>query len=154
MAEVKYHNELAGKTDLKVALYVKARFDDLSGNKFQFGNSKIARYPNEGWLVTNTKFTETAITYSECCNIKLLSWDYPKRGNILDLIESYKLHPVTCLSSLSTTDKKMLIARKIMLCRDLYNNKRAMKELRMSEAKIYKAFEEISSLFSELDKTK
>ena len=153
MAEIKYHNELAGKTDLKVALYVKARYDDLSENKYEYDSMK-PRKLDEGWLVTNTKFTETAIKYGVCSNLKMLSWDYPKEGNLLDLIEKYKLHPVTCLTSLSATDKKFLIGRKIILCKDLYENKKAMKELGMNEAKIFKAYSEIGSIFEELDRVK
>jgi len=154
MAEVKYHNELAGKTDLKVALYVKARFDDLSKNKYQYTEDTPARKLDEGWLVTNTKFTETAIVYATCSNLNMLSWNYPRERNLLDLIEEYKLHPVTCLTSLTTSDKKFLIGRKIILCSDLYNNKKAMKELGMSEAKIFKAYSEMGAVFEELDRAK
>lgn len=152
MAEIKYHNELAGKTDLKVALYVKARYEDLSQNEYQYQENQPARRLDEGWLVTNTKFTETAITYGVCSNLKMLSWDYPKEGNILDLIEMHKLHPVTCLTSLTSSDKKSLIARKIILCKELYENKKTMKELGMTEAKIFKAYSEIGLIFEELDR--
>jgi len=154
MAEVKYHNELAGKTDLKVALYVKARFDDLGQNKYQYTEDTPARKLDEGWLVTNTKFTESAITYSECSKLNLLSWNYPKKGNILNLIEQYKLHPVTCLTSLTSADKKSLIGRKIMLCKNLFEDKKSMKELGMTEAKIFKAYAEIETIFNELDGVK
>jgi hypothetical protein len=34
MAEVKYHSDAASKTDLKVALYVLARFEDISETDF------------------------------------------------------------------------------------------------------------------------
>ncbi len=151
MAEVKYHNELAGKTDLKVALYVKARFDDLSQNKYQYTEGVPARKLDEGWLVTNTKFTESAINYGECSKMKLLSWNYPQEGNLLDLIEKNKLHPVTCLTSLTALDKKSLIGRKILLCKELYDSKKSMKELGMSEAKIFKTYSEIGTIFGELD---
>lgn len=154
MAEVKYHNELAGRTDLKVALYVKARFEDLSQNKYQYTEDTPPRKLDEGWLVTNTKFTESAITYSECSNLRLLSWNYPQEGNILDLIEQKKLHPITCLTSLTAADKKSLIGRKILLCKELYDNKKSMKELGMSEVKIFKAYSEIGSIFDELDSVK
>src|SRR5581483_9188859 len=60
MAEAKFHNELGTKSDLKVALYVKARFDDLRKMKFNYGKERDL---DEGWLVTNTKFTSTAIEY-------------------------------------------------------------------------------------------
>jgi hypothetical protein len=75
-------------------------------------------------------------------------------GNILDLIEQHKLHPVTCLTSLTTSEKKSLIARKIMLCKDLYEKKNDMKQLGMSEAKIFKTYSEMGTIFDELDGVK
>src|SRR3990167_9698195 len=37
MIEAKFHNGLGTKSDLKVVLYIKARFDDLGGNVFDYG---------------------------------------------------------------------------------------------------------------------
>ena len=70
MVEAKFHNELAMKSDLKVALYIKARFDDLRGNMFDYGG--ITRNLDEGWLITNTKFTDQAIHYNQFKCLKLL----------------------------------------------------------------------------------
>lgn len=85
MCEAKFHNELGTKTDLKVALYVKARFDDLKDNSFSYGGKM--RPFTAGWLVTNTKFTSTAIQYGLCHNLTMIGWNYPEKGNLLDLIE-------------------------------------------------------------------
>ena len=41
-----------------------------------------------------------------------------------------------------------------MLCKELYENKTSMKELGMSEAKIFKTYEEIGNVFKELDVVK
>ena len=43
-AEVKFHNSLGTKTDLKVALYVKARFDDLTN---KLGEAAVFCIDNE-----------------------------------------------------------------------------------------------------------
>lgn len=146
MAEVKYHNEQAGKTDLKVALYVKARMDDIKQNKYEYGKNAVPRVVDEGWLVTNTKFSETAITYATCAGLKMLSWDYPSIGNLQDLIEETKLHPITCLSSLSTAEKHSLMNSNVVLCRSVYDNTNLLKLQGMSEVKIFKVIEEISGL--------
>ncbi len=37
MVEAKFHNEFGLKSDVKVALYVKARFDDIALNEFDYG---------------------------------------------------------------------------------------------------------------------
>ncbi|HZS42847.1 MAG TPA: ATP cone domain-containing protein [Candidatus Paceibacterota bacterium] len=119
MCEVKFHNETSPKTDLKVALYVKARFDDLKANIFDYGHE---RRLDEGWLITNTKFTETAIHYGECYGLKMVGWDYPKKGNLQQFIEDQELHPITCLTTLTSAEKTDLLANKIVLCRELLEN--------------------------------
>ncbi len=85
MVEAKFHNELGTKSDLKVALYVKARVDDLKDNVFNYGGKE--RKVSEGWLVTNTKFSSTAIHYGVCQNLVMIGWNYPEKGNLQDLIE-------------------------------------------------------------------
>src|SRR3989338_755599 len=116
MAEAKFHNELGMKSDLKVALYVKARFEDLKESEFVYGNR---RKLDEGLLITNTNFTIKAIEYSECAGVKLIGWNYPKVGNLHDMIEDVGLHPITCLTSLSGAEKKSLMEKGIILCRNI-----------------------------------
>jgi hypothetical protein len=118
MCEAKFHNELVAKSDLKVALYVKARFDDLRKMKFNFGGKE--RDLTEGWLVTNTKFTSAAIEYGSCQGgLVMIGWNYPPRGNLSDMIIEAKLHPLTCLMSLNGHEKKELLDQGIVLCKTL-----------------------------------
>ena len=70
MVEAKFHNEPGIKSDLKVALYVKARTDDLSLSEFDFGGK--TRKLTQGILVTNTKFTQKAIEYAACEGLRLV----------------------------------------------------------------------------------
>jgi len=144
MGEVKYHNDPANKTDLKVALYVKARYDDIRRNTFDYGG--VLRQPTEWWLITNTKFTDTAVTYATCNGLKLLSWAYPESGNLHDLIEDTKSHPVTCLTSLDSAQKKMLIDKNVILCKQLYHNSAIMKQLNFTEQTIFHVLEEVTSI--------
>jgi transcriptional regulator NrdR family protein len=147
MAEVKYHNEQGGKTDLKVSLYVKARYDDLSTTVFKYGdfpNRKI----DEWWLITNTKFTDVAQKYGECKGLKLLSWVYPEGAGLLDMIEETKLHPITCLTTLTNTEKKELISKDIVLCKTIYEKRILLKEIGFSDEKIFTVFNEISEIIN------
>jgi hypothetical protein len=90
MCEAKFHNELGTKSDVKVALYVKARFDDLRASTFDYGNPH--RKLDESILITNTKFSTTAIQYGLCENLTMVGWNYPDTGSLHDLImESPKL---------------------------------------------------------------
>lgn len=145
MAEVKYHNEQAGKSDLKTALYIKARYDDLKDNLYQYGTFP-PRKIDEWLLITNTKFTDTAMTYANCTGLKLISWIYPEKGNLLDMIEETKLHPITCLTSLTASDKKELLSKDIVLCKTIYEKRQVLKELGYSDEKIFKVMEEIGQI--------
>lgn len=129
MVEAKFHNELDMKSDLKVVLYIKARFDDLAGTTFDYGGVK--RKLTEGWLITNTKFTEQAIKYGECNHVKMLGWNYPAKGNLQDIIEELHLHPFTCLETLSNVHKKVLLKKSVVLCTDIYKNPSILSEIGM-----------------------
>ncbi len=143
MAEAKFHNELGMKSDLKVALYVKARFDDLKDREFLYGPK---RRLDEGLLITNTNFTEKAITYSECIGAKLIGWNYPAVGNLHDMIEDAGVHPITCLTSLSGAEKKNLMAKGVILCRNIREGGEALYAAGLSRDAIEKAAKESALL--------
>ena len=109
--EAKFHNEPGGKTDIKDALYVHARYEDLK-NSPEAG-SRV----DEGWLVTNTRFTRNAIRYAQCSNLTLIGWDYPRARNLLSMIEEARVHPLTCLTTLSPGEKRRLLDQRIVLCK-------------------------------------
>jgi len=143
MCEAKFHNQIGFKSDLKVALYVKARFDDLKEAKHYYGKE---RNLDEGWLVTNTKFTQTAIHYAECKGLKLIGWNYPVKGNLQDLIDDTAVHPVTCLTTLSKHQKVSLLSQNIVLCRQLIPQVEILKSFGFSDAKINTVLQEIALL--------
>lgn len=111
--EVKFHNTPGTKTDLKDALYVFARFEDLKATHDD------RSHVDEGWLVTNTRFTRSAIRYGRCAGLNMLGWDYPHNRGLLSLIEETGLHPLTCLTTLPDSEKRMLLDKNIVLCRDI-----------------------------------
>lgn len=120
MIEAKFHNELGTKSDLKVVLYIKARFDDLKENVYAYGGKD--RKVTDSWLITNTKFSSTAIHYAECKGMTLIGWNYPEKGNLQDMIEEEGLHPVTCLTSLSEAEKRTLLTSGVVLCSMIKEN--------------------------------
>ncbi len=132
MVEAKFHNQYGEKTDLKVALYVKARFDDLAEQQFNYGKR---RGLDEAWLVTNTKFTENAIRYGECAGLKMVGWNYPSKGNIQELIEDARLHPITCLPGLSVTERGLLLNSNMILCKQVLNASSALTRLGIDQKK-------------------
>jgi len=110
--EAKFHNKSGLKTDTKVALYVYARFLDVSaGDGF-----------DEGWLVTNTKLTRDARIYCECVGLNYMSWDKPEGYSLRELVERSGLYPVTALTTLNQRDKTSLLREGIVTCKDLLKN--------------------------------
>lgn len=109
--EAKFHKNPSQRTDVRVALYIKARFDDLKIS-WKHGRSRA-------WIVTNTRFSTDAIKYGECNNIRLTSWGYPKGEGIMDLIEHTGLHPITIIDGLGTNDIYRLLSSGVVTCRQL-----------------------------------
>lgn len=140
--EAKFHNELGIKSDLKIVLYIKARWDDLANQKFDFGDHK--HKIDEGWLITNTKFSESAIKYAKCRNMKLVGWNYPEVGNLQDLIEEARLHPITCLNSTTPSDERLLMESGIVLCKQARDNPDILRQAGLSD-------EKISNMLAEID---
>lgn len=112
MVECKFHNNPGTKCHVHVSLYTKARFDDV----------KIGSNLFDAWLVTNTKITQEALDYAICNNMKVIAWDYPNKNNFRDIVEKYRLHPITILTSISKAQKKQLLDSHVVLAKDICQN--------------------------------
>ena len=144
IAEAKFHNDIGLKSDLKVALYVKARFDDLKETLFTVEGKK--RKHNEAHLITNTKFTSSAIEYAECSGLALVGWNYPITGNLHNMIEDFNLHPITALTTLTDYEKKDFISKGLVLCKQLISGG-ILKKNGIKEDRINLAIQEIKELY-------
>ncbi len=142
-AELKFHNTPAFKTDLKTALYVRARYWDI-----QWGaeDRKEKAGIDEGWLVTNTKFTSKAIEYSNCSGIKLLGWSHPDGASLSDFIRETKLYPITVLTSLSSKEKMRLLENGVTMCHMIPENPGALHAIGISGKKQFSIIEESIAL--------
>jgi hypothetical protein len=141
-AEVKFHNNSGLKSDVKVALYVHARFEDIQAGAHPNGDHDF----NTRMLITNTKFTEQAHAFAECVGLKLLSWDYPRKGNLRELIEEARVHPVSCITTLSGAHKRRLMEQGIVLCKQLKEHVPEITALGISDHTIDALFKEIDNL--------
>lgn len=139
--ECKYHNRPGIKSDVKIALYIQARYEDIL--KQVAGKNEEE---HEIWLVTNTTPTQDAIQYAECMNLKTIAWSYPDKDNLQDMIEESGLHPITCLSTLSSKQKQRLLEEDIVICGDLLKNKSALRRIGVSEEYLPIVMDEVSKL--------
>ena len=132
--EAKFHNEPHLRSDTKVALYVKARFDDLIGQKVKIGEEY--RHINKGILITNTNFTDTAHQYVSCIGtFDLISWNKPDGKNLVHYIEEYNMYPIGVLIELSQKEIELLYLHDIMTCVDLKNNPEILNQIGMKRTK-------------------
>ncbi len=144
LVEAKFHNEPGLKSDLKVALYVKARFDDLRDGLYEYGGR--SRKVTSFQLFTNTKFTDHAIRYAECQGLALVGWNYPRKGNLEDLVNEAGLHPLTSLTTLSQMEKKSLLDAGLVLCKHVREHQFDLPNYGVDKAKIKQILEEIETI--------
>ncbi|MHB8882145.1 MAG: restriction endonuclease [Thermodesulfovibrionales bacterium] len=114
--ECKYHTEGGKATDVKTALYVQARVEDI---KKASGLNKTGQRITQGWLVTNTRCTSDAIRFADCTGLKIVSWRHPEQGSLEKLIEAKRLYPVTILSVLKKQSLDILLKNNIVLVQDI-----------------------------------
>lgn len=144
MVECKFHNQPGVKSDIKIALYVQARFEDVQ--KVWLNNPGHADKFHEVWLVTNTKLTSEAIRYADCVGMKVLGWDHPAGDGIEVRIDRAGIHPITCLTTISESHKQQLIKNKIVFCKELISQKHLLKSLGLTVDKVLATIEEIHQL--------
>lgn len=142
-AEAKFHQQPGTKSDLQVVLYSYARFLDIKGSRPRDFKGPGITKP---LIVTNTKFTTTALEYARCVGVDLLSWSYPQQGNLQDMIESAKLYPVTVLQSLSVREKQDLLSMGVVLCSDVIDKEHILRSAGVPNKKIPEAMEESARL--------
>ena len=110
--ECKFHNNSNTKNDIKTALYVQARAQDLKEN---------INY-DEFWLISNTKFSKDAISYSQCMGLKLLGPNAPTKQALSELAIKNKVFPISVLTSLKKNQTKVLLKKGCILVSDLTKN--------------------------------
>ena len=115
--ETKYHINRGIKSDVQVAMYLYARLLDIKEHQEKKEGKKPARHTP--WLITNTKFTSSAIAYGTCKNMKLTGWKYPKKESLEKLIEAKALYPVTVLPSVNRYLKRQFAKRNLYFAKDL-----------------------------------
>lgn len=141
-AELKYHNTPNYKTDVKVALYVKARFEDIWSCDPNTQTCPVER----GFLITNTKFTSQAIKYANCAGMELIGWGYPEKGNLYERMCATKVYPITALTRPTKAEKKLLIGAGIISCDMLRERRDLLTELHFSPARIGSMLAEADAL--------
>ena len=99
---------------------VASEWVDLPGHERKF---------HQAWLITNTRFTDDAITYGSCMGINMISWNYPHGKSLRDRVNESGLHPLTCLTTLTAHEKELLLERRIILCKEICHRPLLLNEI-------------------------
>ncbi len=143
LIECKFHNEEGRNCNVKIPLYIHSRYNDVKAHWVTNKNNKPL---NKGWVVTNTRFTQDALTYGKCADLYLLSWDFPHNDGLKDRIDRLGLYPITVSSLLSKREKQFLLSRNVVLCRQLVKDKFFLDHLGISTDRKSKILDEFSQL--------
>ncbi|MGK0412100.1 MAG: hypothetical protein ACJA1B_000289 [Polaribacter sp.] len=142
--ECKFHGEQGINCNVKVPLYINSRYQDVKNHWNK--STKNNRPLNQGWVVTNTRFTKDAKQFGNCVGLYLLSWDYPENDGLKDRIDRLGLYPVTVSTLLTNREKQFLLSREIVLCRELIGDSFYLDHLGVSDIRKKRILEEIKQL--------
>ncbi|USD24511.1 ATP cone domain-containing protein [Flagellimonas marinaquae] len=142
--ECKFHGDDGLKCNVKVPLYINARYQDV---KAPMESNKEKNYTSTlGWVVTNTRFTKDALAYGNCVGLYLLSWDYPDGDGLKERIDRLRLYPITVSTLLSGREKQFLLERGVVLCRQLEKDSFYLDHLGLSNGRKQRILKEMKSL--------
>lgn len=137
--ECKFHNRSGIKNDIKISLYVKARWDDLKDGP---EGKDLAKF----YIASNTAFSIDAITYAKGTGLELFGVNAPESNSFLDEIKKLKIYPLTSLRSIPRHVKHDLLKNNIILITELLDRKELLKSRGFSDSQIERTFEEIRIL--------
>lgn len=135
MVECKHHNKPWLGCHIQTALYTYARFLDV---KKTFTSSM---------LVTNTKFSNQIIKYSNGVGLRLMGWKHPREDSLEINIERSKLYPITVLN-ISKPLKIKCMENDILTVKDFIDLEPliVMRKLEIEENMVKRITKEISNL--------
>ncbi|QHL86023.1 ATPase [Nibribacter ruber] len=142
--ECKFHNLPSYQCNVKIPLYINSRFKDVEAELLKKAGNKKMFY--QGWIVTNTRFSQDAITYGRCAGLHLLGWNYPNGKGLKELVEHSGIHPLTSLTTLTHAEKQRLLEEKLVLSRELCDNPGILEDLGIGPERLKRIMLEAFSL--------
>ncbi|MGQ1909548.1 ATP-binding protein [Marinifilum sp. RC60d5] len=144
LVECKYHKDQGKNVSIQVPLYVHSRVGDIVHKRNQLPKYKGLSF--QGWLITNTRFSEDSILYGTGCGLNLLAWDYPKHRGLKEIVEELRLYPVTILHNLTRKQKQELLNKGIVTCFQLKENKEILGTISLSDRKNKQLMKELQDI--------
>lgn len=143
--ECKFRNAQQLTNDVKVVLYVRSRFEDLCQGEWSDWLHQGRSI--ECFVFMNTRYTQDALRYGECSAMKLVGWDTPAGNSLRDRVNRTGIHPLTCLSTLTKSEKTALIASyHLVLVQDLLQHVHALEAMGINQNRQRQILQEADAL--------
>ena len=144
MIECKFHGSPEAVSDVKVPMYILSRFNDLKNETHLIFTDTDTI--DSCWIITNNRFTSDAISFANCSGMKLMSWDYPINESLSVKINQKHLYPVTCLTTLTISEKDKLLVLDVILAKEIMENEKVLEKIGLSRNRIKNVLKEVSEL--------
>jgi hypothetical protein len=116
IVEAKHHVTYHALTGLDESRIARAIIEDLTDGYKQGATSiKIDR----AMIITNTRYSNHAVVYGGCRGIVQVGWDSPDGFGLRELVEKYRLYPLSCLRGVSWETRQRLVEVGIVLIKQL-----------------------------------
>ncbi len=142
--ECKFRNDVDAKISVTTPMYFLSRMRDVEECTYSFFGKEMN--PTKGFLVTNAYLTTDSIDFANYYGIGLISWDYPVESSIKERVDSGALYPVTCLTTLTDDQEKILLAKNCILVKELVNQPSYLDHLNLSKEQKRDVLEEAKEL--------
>jgi hypothetical protein len=116
IVEAKHHINYHALTGLDESRIARAIMEDVTDG-YIGGATKVKI--DRAMIVTNTRYSEHAVTYGSCRDILQIGWASPEGLSIRDIVEKYKLYPLSCLRKVNTKVRLRLVESGIVLIKQL-----------------------------------
>ena len=144
--ECKFRNDEEAKISVTTPMYFLSRMKDVEQHTYHFFGRDMK--PSKGYLVTNAYLTTDSIEFANYYGIGLISWDYPENKSIKYLVDNAGLYPVTCLTTLTDEQEKILLSKDCILVKDLVQNQKILDSLNLSKEVMDAVLEEANDLLA------
>ncbi|MCF8390346.1 MAG: restriction endonuclease [Bacteroidales bacterium] len=146
LVECKYHKDQGKHVSIQVPLYVRSRVDDIIAKRQEMAEFK--NFTFTAWVITNTRFSDDSVQYSNCRGLKLLAWNYPPGNGLKENIEKFKIYPVTVLRNLNIKEKQFLLEHNIVTCSQLSENFDTLRASGINKAKFNNLKKELADILN------
>lgn len=115
MIEAKFRNDFRDFVRLKDSMATWARFKDLQDG------AKLGTCPkfHEAWVVSNGRISSRSQAWGLCKDMRMIGWNYPKKGSLANFVDKTSLYPITALDNLSRNELDRFSDNNIMLCKEV-----------------------------------